>query len=93
MKNNLKRYSGKGRVFKMDRGTTIRTIILVIALINQTFVSFGLNPIPGDEDTWYEVISTIFTAVTAIIAWFKNNYVTAKGVKKKEVLKQKGLTK
>ena len=51
MKNNLKRYSGKGRVFKMDRGTTIRTIILVIALINQTFVSFGLNPIPGDEDT------------------------------------------
>jgi SPP1 family holin len=84
MKNNLKRYSGKGRVFKMDRGITIRTIILVIALINQIFVSFGLNPIPGDENTWYEVISTIFTAVTAIIAWFKNNYVTAKGVKQKK---------
>ena len=62
----------------MDR-ETIRTIILVIALTNQTFVSFGLNPIPGDENTWYKVISTIFTAVTAIIAWFRNNYVTAKG--------------
>ena len=77
----------------MDRGTVIRTAILIIALLNQLLVSFGLNPIPGDEDTWYEVISTIFTAVTAGWAWFRNNYVTAKGKQQKEVLKQKGLSK
>jgi SPP1 phage holin len=41
-------------VFDLDKGTFIRTAILIIALLNQLLVSFGLNPIPGDEDTWYE---------------------------------------
>lgn len=77
----------------MDKGTVVRTTVLVIALINQLLVSFGLNPIPGNEDLWYEVASTIFTAVAATVAWFRNNYVTAKGKKQKEALKQKGLTK
>ena len=77
----------------MDKGTLIRTIVLLIALVNQVLIAFGFSPIPGNEDLWYEVSSTIFTAVTATWAWFKNNYVTAKGRKQKEVLKQKGLTK
>lgn len=77
----------------MDKGTLIRTIVLLIALVNQLLVSFGLTPIPGDQGVWYEVASTIFTAATATWAWFKNNYITAKGKKQKEVLKQKGLTK
>ncbi|HVI21356.1 MAG TPA: phage holin, partial [Bacillus sp. (in: firmicutes)] len=32
------------------------------------------------------------TSVTAIIAWFKNNYLTVKGKKQKEVLQKNGLT-
>ncbi len=75
----------------MDRGTVIRTIVLVIALINQLLISFGLNPIPGNEDLWYEIASTIFTAVAATIAWFKNNAVTAKGKRQEQVLREKGL--
>lgn len=77
----------------MDKGTLIRTIVLVLALINQFLIAAGLNPIPGTEEVWGEVISTVFTAAIAIWSWFKNNYVTAKGKKQKEVLKKEGLTK
>lgn len=78
---------------KMDRGTLVRTIVLVLALINQFLIASGLNPIPGSEEVWGEVISTIFTSIIATWAWFKNNYITAKGKKQKEVLQKHGLTK
>lgn len=77
----------------IDRGTLIRTIVLAVALINQFLTAFGLTKIPGTSDEQILVLSTIFTAVTAIIAWFKNNYLTSKGKKQKEVLQKHGLTK
>ncbi|MBU5214972.1 phage holin [Heyndrickxia oleronia] len=76
-----------------DKGTIIRTIVLAIALINQFLTGFGLYKIPGTEDEQTAVISSIFTFITASIAWFKNNYVTAKGKKQKEILKKEGLMK
>lgn len=77
----------------MDKGTLIRTIVLAFALINQFLVSAGLSPIPGDMGVWEGVIATIFTGVAAAVAWFKNNYITAKGKKQKEVLQKNNLTK
>ena len=77
----------------IDKGSSIRSIVLVIALINQFLTAFGLTTIPGTTDEQILVISTIFTAASAVVAWFKNNYVTAKGIKQKEVLKKNGLTK
>lgn len=77
----------------MDKGTVIRTIVLFIALVNQFLVSFGLYKIPGTAEEQTDFLSAVFTFVTAAIAWFKNNYVTARGKKQKEVLKKEGLTK
>ncbi|WP_182101812.1 phage holin [Niallia taxi] len=76
----------------MDKGTVIRTIVLFIALINQFLVSFGLYEIPGTAEEQTTFLSTVFTIIMAIIAWFKNNYVTAKGKRQKEVLKANNLT-
>jgi len=83
-----------------DKGTVIRTVLLFIALINQGLIMFGkpILPISEDQmtslaDTLYLAGSMIFTIVTTLVAWFKNNYVTDKGKLQKEVLKQKGLTK
>lgn len=78
---------------KMDKGTIIRSGVLVLALINQALLALGLNPIPGSEDAWGEVISTGITIIVAAVAWFKNNYLTATGKKQKSELKKKGLTK
>ncbi|SFY11919.1 holin, SPP1 family [Bacillus altitudinis] len=83
-----------------DKGTVIRTVLLFIALINQTLVMFGQAVLPISEEqvqtvgeALYVAGSTIFTMVTAVIAWFKNNYVTYKGQLQKDALKQRGLTK
>lgn len=76
---------------KMDTGTKIRSIVLFLALLNQFLVSTGLNPIPGSEEIWGEVISWIFTAVAAVWAWFMNNYLTWKGKRQKEALERQGL--
>ncbi|AVM23282.1 phage holin [Bacillus pumilus] len=84
----------------LDKGTVIRTVLLLIALINQFLVMFGKTSLPLDEesvnnlaDVLYVAFSTLFTTIMTLITWFKNNYVTSKGQKQKEVLKQKGLTK
>ncbi|MCM3148492.1 phage holin [Bacillus pumilus] len=83
-----------------DKGTVVRTVLLFIALINQALIMFGKPVLPISEDqvntlteTLYLVFSMVFTLVTTLIAWYKNNYVTDKGKQQKEVLKQKGLTK
>ncbi|PRS29945.1 phage holin [Bacillus pumilus] len=84
----------------LDKGTVIRTVLLFMALINQTLIIFGKPVLPIEEDqitsladTLYLAGSMIFTIATTLVAWFKNNYVTDKGKQQKEVLKQKGLTK
>ncbi|MBU8788522.1 MULTISPECIES: phage holin [Bacillus] len=83
-----------------DKGTVVRTVLLFIALVNQTLIMFGKAALPIDEeqvntlaDALYLAGSTAFTIVTALVSWYKNNYVTSKGKLQKEVLKQKGLTK
>jgi SPP1 family holin len=78
---------------KMDKGTLIRTVVLFIALTNQFLVSFGMYEIPGTAEEQTIIITNAFTFIAAVIAWFKNNYVTAKGKKQKELLKQNGLAK
>lgn len=78
---------------KMDQGTLIRTIVLIIAVVNQFLVSAGLYEIPGTAEEQTLFISTIFTTIATAVAWFKNNYITHKGKQQKEVLKERGLTK
>jgi SPP1 family holin len=84
----------------LDKGTVVRTVLLFIALVNQTLIMFGKSALPISEDqvntladALYLSGSTIFTIVTTLVAWYKNNYVTSKGKLQKETLKQKGVTK
>lgn len=76
---------------KIDNGTKIRSIILFLAILNQLLVSLGLNPIPGSEELWGEVLSWAFLAAASIWTWFKNNYVTWKGKRQRAVLEEKKL--
>ena len=61
---------------KTDIGTITRTVLIIIALINQGLVIAGKNPLPFEDDQIAQVISFGFTAVTALIAWWKNNNFT-----------------
>lgn len=80
----------------IDKGTVIRTVLLFIALLNQVLIAVGKAPVPLNEqqinDT-YTVVSTLVTGVVSAWAWIRNNYISKRGLKQKEVLKQNGLTK
>jgi SPP1 family holin len=61
---------------KITSGTIARTIILALALINQTLVMFGKSPLNIADDDIATVVSLIFTIASTVIAWWKNNSFT-----------------
>ena len=70
----------------ITKGTLIRTILLVLALINQILAVFGKSPIPIDDDTVTNLISTVWTVIASLIAWWKNNSFTDKAIKADKML-------
>lgn len=69
-------------------GTIARTIILVLALINQLLTAMGHSVINISDESINTLISTGFTIVTAIIAWWKNNSFTQSALKADEVMRE-----
>lgn len=69
-------------------GTIARTIILVLALINQLLTAMGHSVINISDESINTLISTGFTIVTAVIAWWKNNSFTQSALKADEVMRE-----
>lgn len=61
---------------KISKGTIARTIVLALALINQVLTAMGYNVINIANEDINTLISTIFTIVSAVTAWWKNNSFT-----------------
>lgn len=61
---------------KISKGTIARTIVLALALINQVLTAMGHNVINIADEDINTLISTIFTIVSAVTAWWKNNSFT-----------------
>ncbi len=60
--------------------TIIRTICLVIALINQVLAIYGKEKIPVTDDEVYQLVSIFFTVATSLWAWWKNNSYTVEAI-------------
>ena len=69
-------------------GTSARTIILVLALLNQILTAMGHSVINISDESINTLISTGFTIVTAIVAWWKNNSFTQSALKADEVMRE-----
>ena len=69
-------------------GTIARTIILVLALVNQILTATGRSVINISDESINTLISTGFTIVTAIVAWWKNNSFTQSALKADEVMRE-----
>lgn len=54
-------------------GTWVRTLILLLALVNQTLSILGYSPLPISDEQINELVTGLFTALAAVIAWWKNN--------------------
>lgn len=66
---------------KISKSTLIRTIILALALINQVLAMLGISPLNIADDDISTVISTAWTIIAAVIAWWKNNSFTDAAIK------------
>lgn len=69
---------------KIDAGTWARTIVLIVALVNQVLTMFGLNPLPFSDEQIYEGVTALFTVFASLIAWWKDNDMTEETIEKKE---------
>ena len=61
---------------KISAGTSARTIILLLALINQCLSMAGVSPLPIEDEQVETIITTAWTVIAALIAWWKNNSFT-----------------
>lgn len=59
---------------KLDKGTIIRTVTLILALANQAVATIGASSFASA--TWYQVLSIVVTIATAVFTAWKNNDFT-----------------
>lgn len=60
----------------LSKGTIIRTICLVLALINIVLESMGKSIIPISDEQISEAVSIALVIITSLEAWWKNNSFT-----------------
>ena len=65
---------------KISKSTIIRTILLILALINQGLTISGHAVLPFTDEQVTEFLSMLFTGVTSVIAWWKNNSFTSAAI-------------
>ena len=77
----------------ISAGTIARTIILVLALLNQALSAAG-KPVLPIEDAQIEVlVTTLWTVTASVAAWWKNNSFTRAAIEADGImaeLKDKG---
>lgn len=87
---------------KIAKGTIIRTVLLILAIINNVLALFGKSPLPIADEQLKLVISTVFDMVIAVINWWKNNSFTkaaiqgdqlVRSIKNNEDYTDKGFTR
>lgn len=71
----------------VKKDTIARTVVLAVALINQTLTMLDLNPLPFAEEEIYTTVTLIVSTVATIWAWWKNNSFTKSAVELDEKLK------
>lgn len=59
-----------------NTGTVTRTVILILALINQFLTSMGYSPLPIHDSQVQDLISISITILVSVMTWWKNNSFT-----------------
>lgn len=70
----------------MKQQAIVRLVVLVLVLLNQILIVFGVNPLPYSEEELFEGVSSAATVVVGIFAWYKNNNVSKEAQVAQKVL-------
>lgn len=73
--------------WKADTNVKVRTIALIIALINLILYFCGKEQLNIEAETVWGYITTIVTVATSLCAWWKNNSITPEAKAADEVMR------
>ena len=73
---------------KISKETVIRTLVLLVALVNQVLTALGKNPLPFSDDLIYEVVTLAVTIGAAAWGWWKNNSFTKAAIEADQYMKE-----
>ena len=68
--------------------TIIRTVCLLLTMINAGLEIFGKSPLPISDETVRQTVTFIIVFASAIWAWWKNNSFTKAAIEADKVLDQ-----
>lgn len=71
----------------ISKGTIVRTISLVIVMINIVLKKFGIDLINVSENEILTAVEMIIEIAVIIVAWWKNNSYSQKAIQADEFLK------
>lgn len=72
---------------KISKGTIIRTILLLITIINMALQHFNIDIIKVDESEVASVVEYIIQIAIIVVGFWKNNSYTQKAIEADEFLK------
>lgn len=72
----------------MDKGTIVRTGVLLLALVNTVLQLFGVEVLPFTPDDVELALTAVLNTVAALVAWYKNNSLTDEAKKGDEVTRE-----
>lgn len=72
---------------KISKGTVIRTVVFVLAIINGALSLMGKSPLPIDEVMIEEIITYGFLVVSGLVTWWKDNDFSARARTNKATIK------
>jgi SPP1 family holin len=71
---------------KIKADTIARTIILVVALINQILSVAGKPVLPISDDQIEKIVTLTFTIVVSLWTWWKNNSITRPAIEADQLM-------
>lgn len=67
--------------YKISTATVVRTVCLVLALVNQLLSALGKSPLPIDDTTMEQLVTCLITTAAALVNWWENNSFTQEAIK------------
>lgn len=72
----------------ISKDTIVRTVVLMVALINQALVMSGKDVLPWTDTAVGEAVSYGLTVAASALAWWKNNSFTQEATQADEYMKE-----
>jgi len=72
---------------KISKGTIVRTIMIVLVIVNMVLGRMGYDIINVDENEILELVETLIEIAVIVVGFWKNNSYTEKAIRADEFLK------